>query len=57
MTKLTAIPVAKNVAVAAVCPGPIAAQLGQGVPWALATLAGLVLGLLAFSRRTAAAAG
>ncbi len=44
-------------AVAAVCPGPIAAQLGQGVPWALATLAGLVLGLLAFSRRTAAAAG
>lgn len=44
-------------AVAAVCPGPIAAQLGQGVPWALATLAGLVLGLLAFSRRSAAAAG
>jgi uncharacterized protein len=38
-------------ATADVCPGPIAAQLGQGVPWALATLAGLVLGLLAFSRR------
>jgi uncharacterized membrane protein YedE/YeeE len=44
-------------AVAAVCPGPIAAQLGQGVPWALATLAGLVLGLRLFSRRSAAAAG
>jgi uncharacterized membrane protein YedE/YeeE len=44
-------------AVADVCPGPIAAQLGQGVPWALATLAGLVLGLLAFSRRSAAVAG
>jgi uncharacterized membrane protein YedE/YeeE len=44
-------------AVAAVCPGPIAAQLGQGVPWALATLAGLVLGLLLFSRRSAVAAG
>jgi uncharacterized membrane protein YedE/YeeE len=44
-------------AVAAVCPGPIAAQLGQGVPWALATLAGLVLGLRLFSRRSAVAAG
>ena len=42
-------------ATADVCPGPIAAQLGQGVPWALATLAGLVLGLLAFSRRSAGA--
>jgi uncharacterized membrane protein YedE/YeeE len=40
-------------ATADVCPGPIAAQLGQGVPWALATLAGLVLGLLFFSRRNA----
>ena len=44
-------------AVADVCPGPIAAQLGQGVPWALATLVGLVAGLLLFSRRSAAAAG
>ena len=42
-------------AVADVCPGPIAAQLGQGVPWALATLAGLVIGLRLFNRRTAAA--
>ncbi len=44
-------------AVADVCPGPIAAQLGQGVPWALATLAGLVLGLRYFSRRSAVAPG
>jgi len=44
-------------AVADVCPGPIAAQLGQGVPWALATMAGLVIGVLAFSRRSAVAAG
>lgn len=42
-------------AVADVCPGPIAAQLGQGVPWALATLVGLVGGLVLFSRRSAAA--
>ena len=42
-------------AVADVCPGPIAAQLGQGVPWALATLAGLVIGLRLFNRRTDAA--
>ena len=39
-------------AVADVCPGPIAAQLGQGVPWALATLVGLVIGLRLFNRRT-----
>ena len=44
-------------AVADVCPGPIAAQLGQGVPWALATLAGLVLGLRHFSRRSAVTPG
>lgn len=44
-------------AVADVCPGPIAAQLGQGVPWALATLVGLVGGLLLFSRRSAVASG
>jgi uncharacterized protein len=41
-------------ATADVCPGPIAAQLGQGVPWALATAAGLVLGVLTFNRRSAA---
>lgn len=38
-------------AVAAACPGPIAAQLGQGVPWALATAAGLVLGVWLYLRR------
>ena len=43
--------------IADVCPGPIATQLGQGVPWALATLAGLVLGLRYFSRRSAVAPG
>jgi uncharacterized protein len=39
-------------AVAAACPGPIAAQLGQGVPWALATAAGLVLGVWLYLRRS-----
>ena len=38
-------------AVADACPGPIAAQLGQGVPWSLATAAGLVLGVWLFLRR------
>jgi uncharacterized membrane protein YedE/YeeE len=42
-------------AVADVCPGPIAAQLGQGVPWALATAAGLVIGVLVYARRSAVA--
>jgi len=41
-------------ATADVCPGPIAAQLGQGVPWALATLLGLVIGLRLFNRRPVA---
>ena len=41
-------------ATADVCPGPIAAQLGQGVPWALATAAGLVLGVWVFNRRSVA---
>ena len=43
-------------AVADVCPGPIAAQLGQGVPWALATGGGLVLGVWLYLRRSAAVA-
>jgi uncharacterized membrane protein YedE/YeeE len=38
-------------AVADVCPGPIAAQLGQGVAWSLATTGGLVLGVLVHLRR------
>jgi uncharacterized protein len=42
-------------AVADACPGPIAAQLGQGVAWSLATAAGLVLGVWVFLRRAEAA--
>jgi hypothetical protein len=36
--------------VAAACPGPIAAQVGQGIPWALFTLAGTAAGVYAFLR-------
>lgn len=32
-------------AISAACPGPVAAQLGQGVLWSLATIAGIVIGL------------
>jgi uncharacterized membrane protein YedE/YeeE len=42
-------------AIADACPGPIAAQLGQGVAWSLATTAGLVLGVWLFLRRQAVA--
>ena len=42
-------------ALADACPGPIATQLGQGVPWALCTTAGLVLGVWLFLRREARA--
>jgi uncharacterized membrane protein YedE/YeeE len=38
-------------AVADACPGPIAAQLGQGVFWSGATAVGLVLGVWFFLRR------
>jgi uncharacterized membrane protein YedE/YeeE len=38
-------------AVADVCPGPVAAQLGQGVAWSLATTGGLVLGVWLFLQR------
>jgi hypothetical protein len=37
-------------AVADVCPGPIAAQLGMGIGWALATTVGVVLGIWIFLR-------
>lgn len=37
-------------AVAGACPGPIAAQLGQAVPWSLFTLAGVVIGIVVFLR-------
>jgi uncharacterized membrane protein YedE/YeeE len=39
-------------AIADACPGPIAAQLGQGVGWSLATTAGLVVGVWLFLRRS-----
>jgi uncharacterized membrane protein YedE/YeeE len=38
-------------AVADACPGPIATQLGQGVWWSLATIAGLAVGLRLAGRR------
>ncbi len=37
-------------AVAATCPGPISAQLGQGYAWALVTLPGMLLGVYAALR-------
>jgi uncharacterized membrane protein YedE/YeeE len=43
-------------AIADACPGPIAAQLGQGVAWSLATMVGLVVGVWLFLRRQPAAA-
>jgi uncharacterized membrane protein YedE/YeeE len=39
--------------IADVCPGPILAQLGQGIPWALVTLAGVVGGIWLHLRRGA----
>jgi uncharacterized membrane protein YedE/YeeE len=42
-------------AIADACPGPIAAQLGQGVLWSVATAAGLVIGVWFFLRRDVAA--
>jgi uncharacterized membrane protein YedE/YeeE len=41
--------------VADACPGPIATQLGQGVPWSVCTAAGLVIGVKLFLRREARA--
>jgi uncharacterized membrane protein YedE/YeeE len=38
-------------AVADVCPGPIATQIGQGIPWAVFPLVGLLVGVLVFLRR------
>jgi uncharacterized membrane protein YedE/YeeE len=37
--------------VADACPGPIATQVGQGIPWALFTLAGAATGIYVFIRR------
>ncbi len=33
------------------CPGPVAAQLGQGLYWSVFTIAGIVLGLVLFAQR------
>jgi uncharacterized membrane protein YedE/YeeE len=40
--------------ISAACPGPIAAQVGEGIPWALFTLAGAAAGVWLFLRRGAA---
>ena len=42
-------------AIAAACPGPIAAQLGQGVVWSLATIAGVAIGIKIYFARQARA--
>ena len=42
-------------AIADTCPGPVAAQLGQGLPWALCTAAGITGGVLLFQARRRAA--
>jgi uncharacterized protein len=34
------------------CPGPIATQIGQGIGWGLWTLAGVVIGVYVFLRRS-----
>ena len=39
--------------IADACPGPIATQVGQGIPWALFTMAGVVAGVYLFLRRGA----
>jgi uncharacterized protein len=38
--------------VADACPGPIAAQVGQGIWWAVFTLAGVIIGVRLFLRRS-----
>jgi uncharacterized membrane protein YedE/YeeE len=39
--------------VADACPGPIATQVGQGIGWSLFTLAGVVVGVYVYLRRSA----
>ena len=34
------------------CPGPVATQVGQGIAWGLCTLAGVLLGVYLFVRRS-----
>jgi uncharacterized protein len=38
-------------AISDACPGPIAAQVGQGFAWSLFTLAGVVIGVALYLRR------
>ena len=38
--------------VADACPGPIATQVGQGIWWAVITLAGVIVGVRLFLRRS-----
>lgn len=38
-------------AIASTCPGPVAAQLGQGMVWSVFTTAGIVLGVVLHSLR------
>lgn len=38
-------------AISDVCPGPVAAQLGQGVLWSLPLLAGIAIGIALYFRR------
>ena len=44
-------------AIADTCPGPIAAQLGQALPWALCTAAGVTGGVLLFQAQRRRAEG
>jgi len=44
-------------AMSSACPGPVAAQLGQGFGWGLCTAVGIFLGVRIFLRREAAQAG
>jgi uncharacterized membrane protein YedE/YeeE len=44
-------------AVADTCPGPVAAQISQGVWWSVFTIAGIVLGVLGYLRWQEARAG
>jgi uncharacterized membrane protein YedE/YeeE len=39
--------------IANTCPGPVAAQLGQGALWSLLTIAGIVIGIRVRDRQTA----
>ena len=43
-------------AISDACPGPIAAQLGQGFAWSLFTFAGVLIGVALFVRRDRRAA-